>query len=137
MKQDDLTRLNRDNERLLGEARQQTKALHSQEALVQSLNTQIDALRQGEAKSAGVTEHLMEQVSALREEVKVLNKAAALADLREQETVALVAALQKQNEQLRQSGIDEPNPEEGSDAPSEVENNQIARHAKPSKRPGR
>lgn len=121
LKQDDLTRLNRDNERLLGEARQQTKALHTQEALVQSLNTQVEGLRQGEAKSAGVAEHLMEQVSALREEVKVLHKAAALADLREQETVALVAAVQKQNEQLRQSGVDEPGLEEGSDASSGVE----------------
>ncbi|VVO92908.1 DNA-binding protein [Pseudomonas fluorescens] len=136
VKQDDLTRLNRDNERLLGEARQQTKALHTQEALAQSLNTQIEALRQGEAKSAGVTEHLMEQVSALREEVKVLHKAAALADLREQETVALVAFLQKENEQLQQAGIDEPVLEEGSYS-SDVEDQQIDGHSKPSKRPRR
>jgi len=93
VKQDDLTRLNRDNERMLGEARQQTKALHTQEALVQSLSTQIEALRQGEAKSAGVAEHLMGQISALHEEVKALHKAAAVADLREQETVAPVAAI--------------------------------------------
>ncbi|MEX5688886.1 DNA-binding protein [Pseudomonas silesiensis] len=137
MKQDDLTRLNRDNERLLGEARQQTKALHTQEALVQSLNTQIQALRQGEAKSAGVAEHLMGQISALREEVKGLHKAAALGDLREQETAMLLATLQKENEQLRQSGVDEPGSEEGSDASSDVEDQQTAGHAKPSKRPGR
>lgn len=136
VKQDDLTRLNRDNERLLGEARQQTKALHTQEALVQSLNTQIQALRQGEAKSAGVAEHLMEQISALRDEVKALHKAAAVTDLREQETVALVASLQKENEQLRQAEIDE-SLEEGSDASSGAEDKQIAGHAKPSKRPRR
>ncbi len=133
LKQDDLTRLNRDNERLLGEARQLTKALHTQEALVQSLNTQIQALRHGEAKSAGVAEHLMEQISALREEVKTLHQAAAVADLREQESVALVAATQKENEQLRPTGIDEPDQEEGSDVPS----GEIAGHAKPSKRPRR
>jgi chromosome segregation ATPase len=136
VKQDDLTRLNRDNERLLGEARQQNKALHTQEGLVQSLNTQIEALRQGEAKSAGVAEHLMEQISALRDEVKALHKAAAVTDLREQETVALVASLQKENEQLRQAEIDESS-EEGSDASSGAEDKQIAGHAKPSKRPRR
>lgn len=137
VKQDDLTRLNRDNERLLGEARQQTKALHTQEALVQSLNTQIEALRLGEAKSAGVAEHFMEQISALREEVKALHKAAAVGELREQETVAMVALLQKENEQLRQIEIDEPSLEVGSDASSGVGDQQIAGHAKPSKRPKR
>lgn len=137
VKQDDLTRLNRDNERLLGEARQQTKALHTQEALVQSLNTQIQALRQGEAKSTGVAEHLMEQISALREEVKALHQSAAVADLREQETAVLVASLQKENKQLRQAGIDEPVLEEGGYASSDVEDQQIAGYAKPSKRPRR
>jgi chromosome segregation ATPase len=137
VKQDDLTRLNRDNERLLGVARQQTKALHTQEALVQSLNTQIQALRQGEAKSVGVAEHLKEQISALREEVKALHRATAIADLREQETVALIASLQKENEQLRQPAIDEPGLEEGSDASSGAEDKQFTGHAKLSKRPRR
>ncbi|MHC8354116.1 DNA-binding protein [Pseudomonas sp. LB3P81] len=135
VKQDELTRLNRDNERLLGEARQQTKALHTQEALAQSLNTQIQALRQGEAKSAGVTEHLTEQISALREEVKVLHQTAVVAELREQETAVLLAAVQKENEQLRQPGIDEPGLKESSDASSGIEDQQNAGHAKPSKRP--
>ena len=137
VKQDDLTRLNRDNERLLGEARQQTKTLHTQEALVQSLNTQIQALRQGEAKSAGVTEHLTEQISVLREEVKALHQTAAIAELREQETAVLLAAVQKENEQLRQARIDEPGLEEGGDVASGVEDKQIAGHAKPSKAPRR
>lgn len=137
VKQDDLTRLNRDNERLLGEARQQTKALHTQEALVQSLNTQIQALRHGEAKSAGVAEHLTEEISALREEVKSLHQAVAVADLREQEAVVLVAAIQKENEQLRKAGVEEPGPGEGSDNSSGAEDKQIAGHAKQSKRPRR
>ena len=135
VKQDDLTRLNRDNERLLGEARQQTKALHTQEALVQSLNTQIQAMRHGEAKSSGVVEHLMEQISALREEVKALHQSAAVADLRERETAVLQATAQKENEQLRPARVDEPSLEEGSNASSGVEDKQIAGHAKPSKRP--
>jgi chromosome segregation ATPase len=137
VKQDDLTRLNRDNERLLGEARQQTKALHTQETLVQSLNTQIQALRHGDAKSAGVAEHLMEQISALREEVKALHQSAAVADLREQENVALVASLQEQNDQLRQARIDEPGLGEGGHASPGEEDMHIAGHAKPSKRPRR
>lgn len=137
VKQDDLTRLNRDNERLLGEARQQTKALHTQETLVQSLNTQIQALRQGEAKSAGVTEHLTEQISVLRREVKALHQTAAIAELREQETAVLLAAVQKENEQLRQARIDESGLEEGGDVPSGVDDKQIAGHAKPSKQPRR
>ncbi|MFJ3366962.1 DNA-binding protein [Pseudomonas sp. NPDC086251] len=135
VKQDDLTRLNRDNERLLGEVRQQTKALHTQESLVQSLNTQIETLRQGEAKSVGVAEHLMEQISALREEVKAFHRATAIADLREQETVALVASLQKENEQLRQAEIDEPGLEEGGYASSDVEDQQFPGRAKPSTHP--
>ena len=137
VKQDDLTRLNRDNERLLGEARQLTKALHTQEVLVQSLNTQIETLRQGEAKSAGVAEHLLAQISALREEVKALHKATAVAELRKQETAVLLAAVQKENEQLRQARIDEPDLEEGGDVSSGVDEKQIAEHAKPSKPPRR
>ncbi|WNF58495.1 DNA-binding protein [Pseudomonas sp. SG20052] len=137
VKQDDLTRLNRDNERLLGEARQQTKALHTQEALVQSLNTQIQALRLGDAKSAGVAEHLMEQISALREEVKALHQSAAVADLRERETAVLLATAQKENEQLRPARVDKPSLEEGSSASSGAEDKQIAGHAKLSKRPRR
>lgn len=137
VKQDDLTRLNRDNERLLGEARQQTKALHIQEALVQSLNTQVQVLRHGESKSAGLAEHLMEQISALREEVKALHQSAAVADLREEETAVLLATAQKENEQLRQGRVDEPGLEEGGDVASGAEDKQIAGHAKPSKPPRR
>ena len=137
VKQDESTRLNRDNERLLGEARQQAKSLHVQEALAQSLNTQLEALRQGEAKSAGVAEHLKEQISALRDEVKALQKAAVLTDLHEQETVALVAFLRQENERLQQAGAVEPNLGEGSDATSGAEDRESAGHAKPSKLPRR
>lgn len=137
VKQDESTRLNRDNERLLAETRQHSKALHTQESLVQSLNTQLEALRQEGAKTAGVTEHLKEQISVLREEVKDLHQTAAIAELREQETAVLLAAVQKENEQLRQTRIDEPGLEEGGDVASGVEDSQIAGHAKPSKRPRR
>jgi hypothetical protein len=77
----------------------------------------------------------MEQISALREEVKALHQSAAVADLREQETAVLLATAQKENEQLRQARVDEPGLEEGSNASSGVEDKQVAGHAKPSKRP--
>ena len=41
IKQDELTRLNRDNERLLGESRQQAKALDSREGVVQRMTGEI------------------------------------------------------------------------------------------------
>lgn len=101
VKQDESTRLNRDNERLLGEARQQAKSLRTQEALIQSLNIQVETSRQGEAKAAGVAEHLNGQISALREEVKALHKVATVAELQERETAARIRSLQNENEQLR------------------------------------
>lgn len=104
VKQDETTRLNRDNERLLAEARQHSKALHNQEALVQSLNTQVEALRQDGAKSAGVTEHLKEQISLLVEEVKALHQTAAITEARDRDSLARLASLQEEKELLRQPG---------------------------------
>lgn len=101
LKQDDLTRLNRDNERLLGEARQQAKTLHTQEAQIESLSGDIQGLRLSEAKSAGVAEHLLEQLSVLRQEFNELQQSASEASSREQKALELVASVQAQNEQLR------------------------------------
>ncbi|MDR7283151.1 hypothetical protein J2X84_001975 [Pseudomonas corrugata] len=84
-----------------------------------------------------MAEHLIEQISALREEVTALHQTAAVAELREQETAVLLATVQKENDQLRQVEIDKPDQEEGSDASSGAEDKQIAGLAKPSKRPTR
>lgn len=135
VKQDESTRLNRDNERLLAEARQQTKALHTQEGLVQTLSTQIEALRQDQAKSAGVNEHLKEQLSAQREEVKALHKAAAVANLREQEAMTRMAQLQRENDQLRQAELAGTGVGEGNDPHSTVQLQETAGAGKPSIRP--
>lgn len=137
VKQDESTRLNRDNERLLGEARQQAKHLHAQDALAQSLNNQVETLRQGEAKTAGVAEHLNEQISALREEVKALHKAAAVAELREQETVVAITSLRNENEQLRRAQPVESAPGEESETLPQVGNQQGNEQAKTPKRPRR
>jgi hypothetical protein len=49
----------------------------------------------------------------------------------------LLAAVQKENEQLRKPGIDEPGLEEGGYVSSGIDEKQIAEHAKPSKPPRR
>lgn len=134
VKQDELTRLNRDNERLLGEARQHSKALHTQESLVQSLNTQIEALRQEGAKCAGVAEHLKEQTSALRQDVKALHQAAAVTEARDRESLARIASLQEENERLRLHGVARVSQEIESAASTRAEPLQNSGPDKPSKR---
>jgi chromosome segregation ATPase len=78
IKQDELTRLNRDNERLLSEARQQTKAMTTQESVVQRLTGEINSLKTSVAKADGAKEMLQEQVELLREEAKRSSEAIVL-----------------------------------------------------------
>lgn len=114
LKQDDLTRLNRDNERLLAESRQQTKTLHAQEARIQALTGEIQGLKLAEAKYAGITEQLQEQIAVLRQDARALNEAAAKGSERELEVRLLLTSTQAENQQLRrdlsiadqQKGID-------------------------------
>ncbi|MCR4536887.1 DNA-binding protein [Pseudomonas sp. 18.1.10] len=98
VKQDELTRLNRDNERLLAEARQQAKTLHTQHAQIGSLTGEIQELTKSAAKSAGVAEHLLEELSAMRKETHTLRQSATEAESREQKALELVASVQ--NKQL-------------------------------------
>jgi len=101
LKQDDLTRLNRDNERLLGESRQQVKLLHGHEAHIQTLTGEIQGLKLAKARSAGVAEQLQEQIATLRQDATALNEAAAKSGERELEARLLLVAAQSENEQLR------------------------------------
>ena len=101
VKQDELTRLNRDNERLLGESRQQVKVLHAHEARLQTLAGEIQDLKLAEAKSAGISEQFKEQIAALRQDAMALNEAVAKSSEREVEARLLLAAAQYENEQLR------------------------------------
>lgn len=96
VKQDELTRLSRDNERLIGEVRQQAKALHTQSDQVQSLTTQVQALALSEAKAAAIIDHHKAQALELREEVKALNISAALATRRGVEQDKQIVDLQTQ-----------------------------------------
>lgn len=134
VKQDESTRLNRDNERLLGEARQHSKTLHTQESLVQSLNTQIEALRQEGAKCAGVAEHLKEQTSALRQDIKALHQAVAITEARDRESLARIASLQEENERLRLDGVARVGQETERAASTRAEPQQTGGPDRPSKR---
>lgn len=134
VKQDESTRLNRDNERLLGEARQHSKALHNQAAQVQTLNTRLEALRQEGAKSSGVTEHLKEQILGLRDEVKALHQAAAIIEARDRDSLARLATLQEENELLRQPGAGRLGQDAGIATPTSAESQQSTGLEKTSKR---
>ncbi|MDR6924358.1 DNA-binding protein [Pseudomonas sp. BE134] len=72
LKQDELTRLNRDNERLLGESRHQAKTIVIQEDAMQRQAGEINALKTTVNKAEGAKEMLQEQVGLLREEAKRL-----------------------------------------------------------------
>ncbi|KJZ39929.1 MULTISPECIES: DNA-binding protein [Pseudomonas] len=74
IKQDELTRLNRDNERLLGESRHQAKTNAGQEDAMQRLAGEINGLKTNLAKAEGAKEMLQEQVVLLREEGKRLER---------------------------------------------------------------
>jgi chromosome segregation ATPase len=101
LKQDDVTRLNRDNERLLGESRQQVKTLHAHEARIQGLTGEIQGLKLAEAKSAGVTEQLQEQIATLRQDAKALSEAATQGNERELEVRLLLATAQSETPIVR------------------------------------
>jgi chromosome segregation ATPase len=94
IKQDEITRLNRDNERLLGESRQQAKALDTQEAVVQRLTGEIQALKIVAAKADGAKEQLQDQIVVLREEARGLGEAVALANERTDEAKRLLTESQ-------------------------------------------
>ncbi|MCJ2374389.1 hypothetical protein [Pseudomonas sp. RGM 3321] len=112
LKQDDLTRLNRDNERLLGEYRQQVKVLHAHEARIQTLTGEIQGLQLAEAKSVGITEQLQQQIATLRLDAKAFNETAARSSERELALKLQLASAQFENEQLRRALSEQAQPEE-------------------------
>ncbi|WP_432783389.1 DNA-binding protein [Pseudomonas corrugata] len=80
VKQDELTRLNRDNERLLSEARQQTKAMSTQGDTMQHLTGEIAEMKTAVARAEGAKEMLQEQLDLSRDEVKRLEESIAQAN---------------------------------------------------------
>lgn len=64
VKQDELTRLHRDNERLLGEHRQASSACRAQEELLEQRDAQIQGLRTILAQAQGASEEMRRQLDA-------------------------------------------------------------------------
>jgi chromosome segregation ATPase len=101
IKQDELTRLNRDNERLLSESRQQAKALGSSEDVVQRLTGEIQGLKLVAAKADGTKESLQEQIAQLRGEVESMRELLGQANLQAAEAQSLLAVSQAEFNQFR------------------------------------
>lgn len=99
VKQDESTRLNRDNERLLAESRQQSKTLNSQGDQIQALTAQVHALVLAEARAGAIIELQKSTASELNDELKALRTSAAQAAAREAELAKLVEDLKIQLEQ--------------------------------------
>ena len=79
LKQEELTRLNRDNERLLSEARQQAKAMATQADSLQRLADANADLKTTAARAQGARDLLQEQIGVSRVEIKRLEGAVAQA----------------------------------------------------------
>jgi chromosome segregation ATPase len=103
LKQDELTRLNRDNERLLSEARQQTKAMTTQAYSMQRLTGEIAEMKTAVAKAEGAKEMLQEQLGLSHDEVKRLGEAIAQANLQVFETKRQLEQYSAEVTELRQS----------------------------------
>jgi chromosome segregation ATPase len=78
IKQDELTRLIRGNERLLSEARQQNKVMSEQEHAMPRLTGEITSMKAAVAKADGAKEMLKEQLDESRDEAKRLEEEVAL-----------------------------------------------------------
>lgn len=96
VKQDESTCLNRDNERLLGESRQQAKTLHSLNDQVNILAARVQTLTLAEARAQAMAEHHQAQASKLHDENKSLDISAAQASIREADLRKQLAEVQAQ-----------------------------------------
>ncbi|MEX3776803.1 DNA-binding protein [Pseudomonas sp. MYb118] len=97
LKQDELTRLNRDNERLLSEARQQAKATATQADAMQRLSEENAHLNTAVARAEGARELLLEQVGVSSDEIKTLQGAVTQA---RQQVVDAERQLEQTREQV-------------------------------------
>ncbi|MVW85890.1 DNA-binding protein [Pseudomonas sp. PB101] len=103
LKQDELTRLNRDNERLLSEARQQTRSMAVQADAMQRLTGEIAGMKTAVAKVEGAKEMLQEQLGSSHDEVKRLEEAIAQANHQVFETKRQLEQCSAEVTELRQS----------------------------------
>jgi chromosome segregation ATPase len=110
VKQDELTRLNRDNERLLSEARQQAKAAATHEDAALRLSGEIAAMKTAVAKADGAKEALQEQLGLSRTESKRLEEGLAQTSSQLAEATRLSLHYSAELTQLRQTA-GHPNPD--------------------------
>ena len=103
VKQDELTRLNRENERLLSEARQQSKAVATQEDALRRLTGEISAVKTAVAKADGAKEAIQEQLGMSRSEAKRLEDGLAQASAQLAEAWRLSERYSAELSQLRQT----------------------------------
>ncbi|RML92453.1 DNA-binding protein [Pseudomonas savastanoi] len=124
VKQDESTRLNRDNERLLGEARQQSKELRTQRDQLLDLTAQVQQLRATEAGATAKIEHLQGQVADQAREIKALSVAMALAEARENNLVDQLATANDRLEKQHSSAADARDPTLGGSSSKDTEESQ-------------
>ena len=103
LKQDELTRLNRDNERLLSEARQQSKVVATQQDAALRLTGEITAMKTAVAKADGAKEAFQEQLGTSRAESKRLEEDLVQASAQLAEVKRLSERYSAELNQLRQS----------------------------------
>ncbi|WP_150757156.1 hypothetical protein [Pseudomonas fluorescens] len=102
MKQDELSRLNRDNERLLTDSRQQTKLVTTQGETITRLTGELNALAIASAREEGAKEQLIEQLAHSREESACLRDSVTQVDTRAKNAQTLLETTQHEVDQLRQ-----------------------------------
>ncbi|CAI8850800.1 Integrase [Pseudomonas sp. IT-194MI4] len=103
LKQDELTGLNRDNERLLSEARQQSKVVATQQDAALRLTGEIAAMKTAVAKADGAKEAFQEQLGTSRAESKRLEEDLVQASAQLAEAKRLSERYSAELNQLRQS----------------------------------
>ncbi|NIF28907.1 integrase [Pantoea sp. Tr-811] len=94
VRQDELTRLNRDNERLLGEARQHSKLAHQSQDALKQLEGDLSLANMTAARAEGAKEMLQEHLTLAKKEAEtasaeIAQLAATAAELTKQRDEAL------------------------------------------------
>lgn len=98
VRQDELTRLNRDNERLLGDARQHSKLAHQNQDSLKRLEADLGLANVAAARAEGAKEMLQEQLALAKNAFEVMN-----ADFTQLKTTS--AELRQQLEEALRSSV--------------------------------
>ncbi|WDH32415.1 DNA-binding protein [Pseudomonas chlororaphis] len=101
VKQDELSRLNRDNERLLSDSRQQAKIVTTQGDSITRLTGELNALAIASARNEGAKEQLVDQLAQSREETASLRESVAQAEIQAKNSQVLLEKTQNEVEHMR------------------------------------